>query len=266
MTSSSQGWDPRDYARNSSAQAGWADELIARLGLRGHEAVLDIGCGDGSVSARLAHSVPAGSVLGVDLSTEMVAAACENFPRTDHPNLQFRRMDATCLDLPRVFDVAFSSAVLHWVADHRAVLRGVAACLRPGGRLLFQMGGSGNAEAILAAAGAVTREPPWEARFEGFVAPYHFYSADDYRGWLAETGFTVIRAGSIPKDMRHESVEGLIGWLRTTWFPFTDRLPPHQREDFLSRVAGAYLADHPPDADGGTHVAMVRLEVEARLD
>jgi trans-aconitate 2-methyltransferase len=83
---------------------------------------------------------------------------------------------------------------------------------------------------------------------------------------LDETGFRAIRLGLAHKDMSHDSVAGLIGWLRTTWFPFTDVLPPEWRSDFLQRVADEYLAGHPPDGEGATHVAMVRLEIEARLD
>jgi len=65
--------------------------------------------------------------------------------------------------------------------------------------------------------------------------------------------------------MRHADREAFLGWLRTTWFPYTDRLPEELREAFLDDVADAYIAAHPPDADGAIHLRMVRLEVEASV-
>ena len=106
-------WDARDYAAHSAAQQEWARELIEKLHLRGDEAVLDIGCGDGRPTALLAERLPGGSILGVDRSASMIALAREQFPAAERPNLSFRQMDATHLELPRDFEVAFSTAALH---------------------------------------------------------------------------------------------------------------------------------------------------------
>ena len=257
------GWDAHDYLAHSAAQQEWALELIAKLRPRGDEAVLDIGCGDGRATALIAERLPDGSVLGVDKSASMIALANEQFPPVAYPNLTFRRMDAMRLDLPRAFDVAFSSAALHWVEDHEAMLRGVHKCLRRRGRLLFQMGGRGNAAEVAAVVEEVAARPRWRAYFDGFASPYHFHSPEDYAAWLPRAGFRVARAELIPKDMRHADHQAFLGWLRTTWFPYTDRLPAQLRDAFLDDVAAAYAAAHPPDAEGVIRVRMVRLEVAA---
>ena len=258
-------WDARDYVAHSSAQQEWARELIDKLGLCGDEDVLDIGCGDGRATALIAERLPRGSALGVDKSASMIALAAERLPAAAHTNLTFRQMDATRLELPRVFDVAFSSAALHWVNDHEAVLRGVRSCLRPGGRLLFQMGGRGNAAEVLAVVEEVAARPRWHGSFDGFLSPYHFYGPEDYATWLPRADFRVARAELIPKDMRHADHQAFLGWLRTTWFPYTDRLPAERRHAFLDDVAVAFAAVHPPDAEGVIRVRMVRLEVEAMV-
>jgi trans-aconitate 2-methyltransferase len=257
------GWDPADYARNSSAQASWARELLDRLRLGGEESILDIGSGDGRVTSELARRVPGGSALGIDSSSDMVALASRSYPRSRFPNLDFREMDAARIGLPRTFDVAFSNATLHWVHDHIAVLRGVRSSLKPGGRLLFQMGGRGNARDVEAAVEAVTRAPRWSARFDGFASPYFFTGPERYAAWLPECSFRARRIELIPKDMVHDGPEGLRGWLRTTWFPYVSRVPERDRQGFLEEVLRTYLDAFPPDASGATHVAMVRLEVEA---
>src|SRR5580693_224613 len=108
-------WNAADYAANSVVQQSWAREIIARLKLRGDEHVLDVGCGDGKVTAEIARAVPRGSVTGMDASPQMIEFAKKNFPTTEFPNLRFRVMDARKIKFDRQFDVAFSNAALHWV-------------------------------------------------------------------------------------------------------------------------------------------------------
>ena len=115
-------WDPRDYAVNSSSQALWAQELMERVDWRGDEVVLDVGCGDGRLTAELAARVPSGRVLGIDSSAEMVAHAQRTHPSVAYPNLRFARMDAAAIQLPREYDLVFSNAALHWVAERGTAL------------------------------------------------------------------------------------------------------------------------------------------------
>lgn len=263
MPTVKQTWNAEDYAKNSSAQLQWAQELMSKLALRGSEAVLDIGCGDGKISAQLTQAVGNGCVLGIDLSGEMIQLATQHYPRAQHPNLSFRQMDAADIRVAEKFDIAFSNATLHWVRDHAAVLRGVHGVLNTGGKILFQMGGRGNAGDVFKAIEAVTQQPQWRPYFKSFTSPYYFYGPQEYETWLAENGFRLQRAELIPKDMQHRGVEGLSGWLRTTWFPYTDCLPEDLRAAFLGEVVAAYTSAFPLDASGNSHVNMVRLEVEA---
>jgi len=257
-------WDAADYVAHSAAQQAWARELIEKLRLRGDEAVLDIGCGDGRATAMIAERLPHGSVLGVDNSPSMIAKAREQFPTDARPNLDFRLMDARALDLPPAFDVAFSTAALHWVSDHEAILRGVRRALLPGGRLLFQMGGRGNITGALAVVGEVVSRPRWCGCFAGFVPPHHFFGPEEYEVWLPAAGFEVARLELFPRDMPHAGRAAFVGWLRTTWFTYVERVPAELAGAFVDEVADAYEAAYPPDADGVYRVRLVRLEVEAR--
>jgi trans-aconitate 2-methyltransferase len=258
-----QKWNALDYAKNSSAQFQWAQELILKLALKSGESVLDIGCGDGKVSAQLALAALSGTVVGIDLSNDMIRLASGQFPKAKYPNLSFLCMDATNIRLFERFDVAFSNAALHWVKDHIAVLRGVHACLKPGGKILFQMGGRGNAHEVFCAIEKVLQNPRWRMHYENFTVPYHFFGPEEYRVWLSESGFHAARVELLPKDMQHQGAEGFKGWLRTTWFPYTDPLPIELRDAFISEVFETYAAAYPIDALGNIHVKMVRLEVEA---
>jgi trans-aconitate 2-methyltransferase len=260
-------WDAADYAGSSSAQQQWARELIDKLGMLGTERLLDIGCGDGKVTAEIAGRVPEGSVLGVDNSPAMVALAESRFPIEAHPNLRFQLGDAGNLPFRGEFDVVFSNAALHWVVDHRPVLAGIHHSLRPGGRALLQMGGRGNAATVLATVDRIRSGDQWRPYFDGFSFPYGFHGPVEYRTWLAEAGFVALRVELIPKDMHHRDRAAFEGWFRTTWLPYTQRIPEGRRQAFISEVVDSCLGTSVPDADEGgaegVHVGMVRLEIEA---
>ena len=173
-------------------------------------------------------------------------------------------MDARALELPPAFDVAFSTAALHWIPDHEAILRGTRAALRPGGRVLFQMGGRGNIAEALAVVDDVVSRPRWRGCFVGFEPPHHFFGPEEYEIWLPAAGFSVTRLALFPRDMPHAGRAAFLGWLRTTWFTYVDCVPPALADAFVEELADAYEAAYPPDGDGVFRVRSMRLEVEAR--
>jgi trans-aconitate 2-methyltransferase len=256
-------WNAADYAQASSVQQQWARELIAKLHLQGGERVLDIGCGDGKVTAEIAAALERGAVVGVDNSPAMIALAEASYPCSAWANLSFQLADAAHLPFTAEFDVVFSNATLHWVLDHAPVLRGIQRSLRPGGIILLQMGGRGNALGIIAAVEHVCAAPAWRPYFAGMRFPYGFYGPEEYRGCLTEAGLTARRVELILKDMHHAGPAGFEGWFRTTWLPYTQRVPESLRPDFIAQVVAAYLEKQPPEAGGEVHVQMTRLEVEA---
>lgn len=256
-------WNPDDYEKHSSAQKTWGEALIAKLRLSGDEHVLDIGCGDGALTVEIAARLPRGSVTGIDRSADMIAYAQSRYPRSGYPNCRFACIDAQEIAYESEFDIAFSNAALHWVPEQDRVLAGVSRALTAGGRILFQMGGQGNVADFFAVADLVTAEYPWKKYFAGFSPTWRFCSDREYAGLLHTAGFEPVRADLLTVDMVHQNRYELEGWIRTTWLPFLERLPDCKKEEFITELADRYLAFHPPDTDGRTHVKMVRLEVEA---
>jgi trans-aconitate methyltransferase len=263
MTTPPYNWNAQDYAKNSQNQFQWAKELIPKLKLLGNEALLDIGCGDGKITAELAGYLPEGKAVGVDSSEKMITLAQTSFPQKEYANLSFQVMDARKLTFHGEFDVVFSNAALHWVVDQKSVLEGVKRSLKPSGRLLFQMAGKGNAKDVLCIIKELTRVEPWKAYFHKMSFPYGFYSPEEYRTFLREAGLVAERVELFPRDMKHEGSEGLAAWVRTTWLPFTDRLPIELKSKFVQEMVDNYLKGHPADEAGVVHVSMMRLEVEA---
>ena len=97
-------WSAADYASNSVVQQTWARELISKLKLRGDERILDVGCGDGKITAEIARAVPRGTVVGVDASPHMIEFSGRTF---SIPNLEFHVMDARKIQFLRKFETSF---------------------------------------------------------------------------------------------------------------------------------------------------------------
>jgi len=255
-------WNAADYAAHSRGQLAWALSTIERLELRPTDTVLDIGCGDGKVTAELARRVPSGRVVGVDSSPDMVRLATETWGASS-PNVEFHVADAGALALPAIFDLVFSNSTLHWIPDHPAVLRGVARALKPRGRVVLSMGGRGTAAAVHEALAELRAAGPWAPYLADLEAPHHFFGPEEYRDWLPQAGLRCRRAELTPRVMRHAQMAALEGWLRTTWMPYLERVPPGARGDFISDLAEAVRQRCDTADDGAILLPMVNLEVQA---
>lgn len=129
-----------EYEKVSSHQREWGMDLARQLELQGSERVLDLGCGDGSLTRCIADLLPNGEVLGIDASKGMLEAARSK----ERNNLRFILMDIDRIDFTDEFDVVFSNAALHWVKEHGRLLQNVVKGLRAGGRARFNFAGEGN--------------------------------------------------------------------------------------------------------------------------
>ncbi len=118
-------------------------------------------------------------------------------------------------------------------------------------------------ETLLGTVDELVQQAKWQKYFSDFAQPYYFYAPADYESWLPKAGFCPERVELIPKVMQHQGRAGLTGWLRTTWMPYTGRVPVDMREELLDDMVTAYLRAYPLDDQGMASVGMMRLEVEA---
>jgi len=256
-------WDAQEYEKHSQGQQKWARELIEKISLNGTENVLDLGCGDGKVTAEISKLVRKGSIIGIDNSAAMIKLATDRHSAAIYPNLSFQEMDAGNLKFDDRFDLIFSNAVLHWVKDQKPVIKGMFKSLKHGGRVLLQMGGKGNAAEIVEVLSELQTEKKWHTYFNGFDFPFYFPGKNEYEALLLDCGFTLNRIELIPKKMDHAGITALKGWIRTTWLPYTERVPEEKRERFIDIVSKKYIERYSANSNGIINVQMVRLEVEA---
>lgn len=255
-------WKAADYASNSSVQKQWGLELIDKLQLSGNQRLLDIGCGDGKLTAIIARKFPACRIIGLDSSPDMIEHARNLFG--DIPNLSFVLMDACSMEFDEPFDAAFSATALHWITDHRPFLNCLYRSLKPGARLLFQMSSHGRTDDdhYMAAARVMVSET-YQEYFKNFSAPFGYFTPEEYSALLHAARYAPIRVELLSKPMQHAGKQGYIGFIRTTWMPITDRVPFEKRDEFIDAIVDEYLKDHPLDSQNMLHIPSTRLEVEA---
>lgn len=256
-------WDPKLYSSNSLAQKNWGFELLAKLNFKGNERFLDVGCGDGKLSAEVARNLSKGSVLGIDLSEEMITFARNHYPQEKFPNLTFMWANASELTFDSEFDIVFSNAALHWIKAPEAALKGFWKCLKPGGVFLAQLGGRGNAAEIFKIIDLMLENEKWSYYFRDFMFPYGFYGPEEYGKWLKDAGFSVKRLKMISKDMALQGEKGLFAWIASTWHPYIQQVPQELKDDFINELVTLFVMNYPPDDKGYVHVQMKRLEIEA---
>ena len=245
-----QTWDPQAYERNGAFVHGLAGGVLEWLGRQTGEYILDLGCGDGQLTQRIAAT--GAHVLGVDASAEMVAAARARGIEAEQ---------ATAEKLPfhdATFDAVFSNAALHWVRDQDAMMAQVHRVLKPGGRFVAEMGGHGNIAAIRVALMAVLERHGFGDREDGVN---YYPTAESYTERLKRHGFSVEKIAMIPRPTKLAE-NGMAGWLRTFRRGVLEGLPENVREAVVSETS-ELLAPALQDEDGNWIADYVRLRFVA---
>jgi trans-aconitate 2-methyltransferase len=235
-------WHGADYAHHSSLQAAMADEVLSQLVLRGDEQVLDLGCGDGKISARIAAQLPQGGVLGVDASVDMVSYAQRQFGTERWPNLRFEVADARHLGFDMRFDLLVSFNALHWVPQQADALRGIRRALKPFGRAHLRLVTRSELTSLEEVAEALRREPHWASAFAGFSDPYLRLSAAEYGALAERLGLKPVSIRSESKRWDFQTEEAFFGFCNAGFGAWTQVLPPLRRRAFVEESMGRYLA------------------------
>jgi trans-aconitate methyltransferase len=248
---SSAPWDPSLYQNAHAFVWEMAGEIFALLDPRPGERILDIGCGTGQLTARIAAA--GAEVIGIDSSAEMLEKA-----RANYPSIDFRQADARSFALGMRFDAVFSNAALHWAPEAEDVIRCVAAALRPGGRFVAEFGGKGNTGCLVEEAAAAAA-----ARGISVHNPWYFPSIGEYSALLERNGFEVRHAALVDRPTKLEDGEdGLRRWMAMFGRPLLAPVPEPQRGEFLNELE-ARLRPH-YYRDGVWTLPYRRLRIWAR--
>lgn len=220
-------WDAAGYDRIAAPMTERGTGLVDRIPLAPDARVMDAGCGTGRVTDALRGRVPNGHVVALDGSRAMVDAARARLgdDRVTYVHADLAR------DLPPMapLDAVVSTSTLHWVPDHPAVFRRLAAVLRPGGTLALSMSVDGSIAEVCAALDAMGEPRRW-----------NFPTPDGTRDALDAAGFDVVEERSVPQDHVLPDDAALRDYLRTTILCANlDGRAPAEGERLVDRTARA---------------------------
>ena len=238
-------WDATGYSRISSLQAKMAQEVLALLDLNGSERVLDVGCGEGKITAEIASRVARGSVVGVDPSHDMIEFAEKHFTLSRSSgglirNLRFEVADARHLSFKNEFDLAVSFNALHWIPDQDAALRSIRSALVPSGKTQFRLVTAGARQSLESVVEETRTALEWKAYFKNFQDPYLRLTPDEYVAVAERSGFRVLRVNTQDHSWDFGSQAALAGFCAVGLVAWTDRLPAAERQKFLDDVLDRY--------------------------
>lgn len=244
-------WDPKLYDRAHSFVYDAAADLVEVLGPREGERILDVGCGTGHLTAKLA--VGGASVLAIDSSETMVAAAREAFPK-----VKFEVADIRTFRDAEPFDAVFSNATLHWVRPPADAVASIHNVLKPRGRFVAEFGGKGNVAAIRAAMESALRTMGIDPTG---LSPWYFPSVGEYASLLEAHGFHVQHISTFPRVNLLDGPSGLRNWITMFGGTYVAALNDVQRERFFSLTEDA--ARPQLFYDDAWHADYYRLRVAA---
>jgi trans-aconitate methyltransferase len=237
-------WDPELYEARYSFVWQFGQDLISLLDPKPGEKILDLGCGTGQLTAKIAER--GATVVGLDASPGMIGQARQNFPE-----LSFVLQDATRIGFQNEFDAVFSNAALHWMLDQRAVARGISSALKRGGRLIAELGGRGNIRHIEQAIESVAY------RYFGDAIPAkrtYYPALGEYAGLLEEHGLEVRNAVLFDRPTPLEGKTAMADWIRQFKGYYFESLTPPQAEKAIGEVVeqlrptafrdGVWVADY----------------------
>ncbi len=199
-------WDAELYDSKHSFVSQLATGLVELLSPQPGESILDLGCGTGHLTDRIASC--GADVVGIDSASTMIAQA-----RNHYPYLQFEVADATNLQFIERFDAVFSNAVLHWIKEPEKVVAGIGRALKPGGRFVAEFGGKGNVQRIITATYKAMQAAGYPVNEA--LNPWYFPSIGDYAPLLEHQGLQLTFATLFERPTLLDDAEkGMYNWIK----------------------------------------------------
>ncbi|TLV02758.1 methyltransferase domain-containing protein [Dyadobacter luticola] len=223
-------WNPDTYNQFKSERFTPFYDLLALAKTRPGMSVIDLGCGTGELTKKLADAMPDCSVLGIDSSSEMLAG-CSNFAG-EHLGFIQRSIEEQ-VGREEKFDLVFSNAAVQWVEDHESLFAKIIAMIKPGGQLLIQMPAQNHNVSNIMLNELAAQEPFSEA-LQGYVRQSPVLEIDDYARILFQNRARVMTVFEKIYPLILQDSNALFDWVSgTALIPFVERLDGEMREQFI---------------------------------
>ena len=233
-------WNAPAYACIAGLQEAMAAEVLALLKLKGSEKVLDLGCGNGNVTAEIAARVPDGLVVGVDASTDMISFAASHYSPSAHPNLHFETCDNRRISLREKFDLVVSFNALHWIPDQDEALRAIRSALKSDGLAQLRLVPDGERKGLETVIEETRKSQRWSVYFQGFHDPYLHLTPEQYAALAQRNGLHVDELHIGDKVWDFNSHQGFAAFGSVTFVEWSKHVLESERPAFVEDVLERY--------------------------
>jgi trans-aconitate 2-methyltransferase len=220
-------WNPDTYNKFQRERSAPFDDLLALVKVRPDLRVVDLGCGTGELTLRLADHLPGSDVVGLDNSPQMLSRAAEHA----QPGLRFE--PASIEEMGGEWDLIFSHAAIHWVSDHASLVPRLLSMLRPEGQLAVQMP-SNHGHLTHRLIDELAGKEPYHTALGGWKRVFPVLRIDQYAELLFQSGSTDITVFEKVYPHVLENADALADWTSgTALVPYFERMPDEMREAFM---------------------------------
>jgi trans-aconitate 2-methyltransferase len=251
--------NPHTYEKTSHLQWIWATESLGKFPIEETDKVLDIGCGNGKITAYIAEKVPKGCVVGFDISEEMLSFASSNYAKS---NLVFILGNANSIPFNQQFDKLFTSCTLHWILEQEQALLSFKKCLKPGGAMLLILPGKAPSNFGEVARDVAATEK-WVPYFPNFKQERVYFTSEEYRSLLESLGIKIESLEVSETITKYVDKSTFITYI-TTLCDFMDHLTPDLQNEFIHDVATLQIDKSNLNYnDGSVGIRTIKIEVIA---
>ena len=233
-------WNASEYVRVSELQKAMAEEALSSLDLKGTERVLDLGCGNGRITAEIAARLPLGTIVGVDSSADMIASASNQFGPALRPNLRFQVADARRLPFRQEFDLVVSFNALHWIPEQDEALRSIRSALKSNGLAQLRLVPRGKRKSLENVIEETRLSSRWSRYFHQFHDPYLHLTPEEYAALAERNGLRVTRIHTEDKAWDFRSRSAFLAFGCVTFVEWTQFIPEAERRAFVIDVLDRY--------------------------
>jgi len=233
-------FDGEKYKKASAHQKEWGQKIISEFSFKGDEHILDLGSGDGLLTAFLADLVPRGFVLGIDSSQGMIDTA----KTQERYNLQFKLFDINELDFKDEFDLIFSNATLHWIKNHTGLLNNVFRALKTGGKVRFNFAAEGNCINFFRVVREIMAKTEFSHYFKDLEWPWYMPTINQYEEIIKKIHFREFRVWHENADRYFPDMNAMTGWIdQPSIVPFLKYLDDDHKKQFRDMVVDQMIRE-----------------------
>lgn len=223
-------WNPEKYLQFKEQRSAPFDDLLKLVKVRQNLKAVDLGCGTGELTRKLADALPDSDVLGIDSSAEMLKSS-QAWTRS---GLRFELGDQA--HLTGSYDLIFSNAALQWSEKHTELIPNLFRCLTPGGQIVVQVPSNHNHVSHRVYREVAVQEP-FVSALNGFnrqspVLPIEAYAELFFREDAQEiVVFEKVYAHVL------ENADAIVDWISgTALVPYFERLNDSMRAEFTESI------------------------------